>query len=164
MMRRRDRQINDQKEIEEILREGTICHLAMSQDNMPYVVPLMYVYDNNAIYFHCAEVGLKLDILRDNNQVCFEVQFTAPDIVLNSERPCDWGIAYKSVIGFGKTMFIEDEVAKKRIYDKLVLKLAPKEYVHEKDPYERKKIVGTNIIKVEISSMTGKKWDGIKNV
>ncbi|WP_027399808.1 pyridoxamine 5'-phosphate oxidase family protein [Anaerovorax odorimutans] len=166
-MRRRDREIKDENEIIEILKKSFVCHLAMCSDNKPYVIPMIYVYNDNCLYFHCADVGQKLDILRVNNEVCFEVQNSSSDIIKNAGMPCDWGFQFESVIGFGKAELLENDEDKISVYDLFVGKMAPADYIHKPTvngdgPYVPKKIKGSYIIKVNIDSMTGKKWNGHK--
>ena len=110
-MRRNDREVTDIKGIEEILRECKMCHVAMVDDRTPYVVPLSYGYkitDGNVLelYFHSALKGRKLDILRHNNKVCFELSLEGEPV--HSETPCNSGYYFSSVIGFGEAVFIED--------------------------------------------------------
>jgi hypothetical protein len=38
-----------------------------------YVVPVTYVYDSEAVYCHSRD-GLKLQMMRENPEVCFEVE------------------------------------------------------------------------------------------
>ncbi|MEG1930451.1 MAG: pyridoxamine 5'-phosphate oxidase family protein [Anaerovorax sp.] len=161
-MRRRDREIKEHEEIVEILKQGSVCHLAMCKDQMPYVIPMLYVYDDNCVYFHCAEVGQKLDIIRENNNVCFEVQVNGTEIIKNGGMPCDWGYAFQSVIGFGKAEIINEEATKIKVYDLMVEKMRPADYVPTEGQYVPKKIKYSFIIKVEIDSISGKKWDGHK--
>ena len=70
-MRRKDKEITDTAIIEEILSKATVCRLGLCEENQPYVVPLCFGYEDNALYFHCANHGKKLVILRKNNNVCF---------------------------------------------------------------------------------------------
>lgn len=77
-MRREDRSVTELDGIEAILKECRTCHLAMVDEGKPYVVPLSYGYQLNedgtlTLYFHSAKEGRKLDILRKNNLVCFEI-------------------------------------------------------------------------------------------
>ncbi len=161
-MRRRDREIKDPNEVIEILKKEQICHLAMCLENRPYVVPMLYVYNDNCLYFHCAEVGQKLDILRENPQVCFEIANSGTELILNGGKPCDWGYSFESVIGFGKAEIIDDDAQKVRIYDLMVEKMKPDDYIPMENQYVEKKIKYSLIIKVSIESMSGKKWDGHK--
>ena len=110
-MRRKDREVTDIKGVEEILLLCKTCHVAMVDDGAPYVVPLSYGYkflDDSVLelYFHSALEGKKLDILKHNSKVCFEMANEGEPI--HSDTPCDSGSYYASVIGFGEAVFIED--------------------------------------------------------
>jgi len=109
-MRRKDREITDISDINEILRQCKTCHVAMVDDGMPYVVPLSYGYvlDGNLLelYLHSAHEGRKIDVLKRCNKVCFEISIEGEPV--NTESPCNSGYYYASVIGFGEAVFIED--------------------------------------------------------
>ena len=110
-MRRKDREITDIGGIEQILLQCKICHVAMVDDGLPYVVPLSYGYkiiDGTVLelYFHSAFEGRKLDILKRSNKVCFEMSHEGEPI--HSETPCNSGYYFASAIGFGEASFIED--------------------------------------------------------
>ena len=67
-MRRKDREINDVKEIINILDMCKTASVAMLDGDVPYVVPLSYGYEIRdnilVLYFHCAKEGRKIDILK----------------------------------------------------------------------------------------------------
>ena len=110
-MRRNDREVTDISGIEEILQKCKTCHVAMVDGETPYVVPLSYGYkilNGNILelYFHNALEGRKIDILKRNNKVCFEMSIEGEPI--HSETPCNSGYYFASVIGFGEAVFIED--------------------------------------------------------
>jgi len=114
-MRRNDREITDLRGIGEILTRCKTCHVAMLDGNSPYIVPLSYGYeflDGGALvlYFHSAFEGRKIDALKRNNRVCFEVSYEGEPI--HSDNPCNSDYYFASVIGFGEAAFIEDEVGK----------------------------------------------------
>ena len=111
VMRRNDREVSDKAGVEEILSRCRICHVAMSDDGSPYVVPLSFGFrftgeNELELYFHSAAEGRKTDILKRCNRVCFETAFEGEPV--RSETPCDSGYYFSSVIGFGEAMFIED--------------------------------------------------------
>ncbi len=66
------------EEIDALLTSQTFGSLACQQDGKPYIIPLAYFYDFNAIYGQTME-GKKTEILRRNPQVCFHVQELQPD-------------------------------------------------------------------------------------
>jgi hypothetical protein len=73
-MRRSDREITDRAELLRILAEARVCRVAMSDHDRPYLVPLAFALDGEDIVLHSARAGRKLDILRRNPAVCFEVE------------------------------------------------------------------------------------------
>ena len=148
-MRRNDKQINDISVIEDILNRATVCRLAMCENNQPYVIPLCFGYEDNALYLHCSREGKKLDILKKNNNVCFEIDIEHE--IIKAGQACDWGMKYKSVIGFGKAVFIEDIESKLKALDVIM-----QQYSEGSFEYPENAIKNIVLIKVEIESMTGK--------
>ena len=64
------------KYLRRILSKATHITVALADGVDPYAVPLSHVYDveENAVYFHCAAVGRKMEILRKNPRVwCISV-------------------------------------------------------------------------------------------
>jgi hypothetical protein len=70
-MRGKEQEIRDTAELKAILAGTQYVTIAMCSDNEPYLVSLSHGYDkeNNAIYFHCAYEGKKIEILKANNRV-----------------------------------------------------------------------------------------------
>jgi len=72
LQNRPNREITDNQEITEILKKGKYVIISMCRDNEPYIVTLSYGYDSekNALYFHAANKGLKIDFIKSNPKVC----------------------------------------------------------------------------------------------
>jgi len=109
-MRRQDREITDNNEKIDIIKKCKVCRVALSDNNVPYIVPLNFGYtfenDTLALFFHSALEGKKLDILKNNNTACFEVD--CDTALVEGEAACNYGYAFKSVIGFGKISMLEN--------------------------------------------------------
>jgi len=110
-MRRNDREVKDRDEIEDMIRLCRVCHVAMADDGIPYVVPMNFGYRfldgvKLELYFHSAFEGRKMDILKKNNRVCFEMSIEGESVF--PENPCRSGYYFSSVIGHGEVMFITD--------------------------------------------------------
>jgi uncharacterized protein len=75
LQNRTNREIKSDPEIKEILKNGKFTVISMCRDNEPYIVTLSYGFDanHNALYFHCATKGLKLDFIKSNPTVCATV-------------------------------------------------------------------------------------------
>jgi len=149
-MRRKEKEITDRAVIESIVLRSSVCRLALSEDNRPYIVPLCFGYKDNTLYFHSAREGKKLDILRKNTNVCFE--FDIDHKIVEAEKACKWGMEYQSVIGYGNASVINDPESKRRAFNIIM-----QHYSGSSFTYAEAALKNTVIIKVEIESMRGKK-------
>ena len=61
---------NDQ--VKNLLASQVLGRLACTDGKQPYIVPVTYFYDGKSIYGQTNE-GMKLNIMRENPNVCFEV-------------------------------------------------------------------------------------------
>ncbi len=108
-MRRHDREITDNNKIQEIINNSHCCRLGLNDDGKVYIVPLNfgYTYENGVyeFYFHSAKAGRKVDIMRKNNQVCFE--FDTNYKLLTSDKASECTAAFQSIIGNGFVTFFD---------------------------------------------------------
>jgi nitroimidazol reductase NimA-like FMN-containing flavoprotein (pyridoxamine 5'-phosphate oxidase superfamily) len=114
-MRKKDKEIKDKELMESILKRAIICRMGLSENNEPYIVPLNFGYKDNFLYFHSAKEGRKIDMIRKNNNICFEIDIDTK--LLDAEKPCKWSMQYYSVIGFGKAFLVEDLEEKRAALD-----------------------------------------------
>ena len=149
-MRRKEKEITDKIALESIIIRSSVCRLAMSEENRPYIVPLSFGYKDDTLYFHSALEGRKLDILRKNNNVCFE--FDIDHEIVEADDACEWTMKFQSVIGVGKGSIIEDFESKRK-----ALNIIMQHYSRNSYEYPDKTVKKIVIIKVEIEHMTGKK-------
>lgn len=149
-MRRKDKEITDQKLIIEILLESIICRIAMIDNDVPYIMPLNYGYFNNALYIHSASKGKKIEILKKNNRVCFEIENSVE--IVKHDEPCHWSTKYRSLIGYGTVEIINDFDRKKEGLDIIMAQ-------HGKtgtNIYNENNINAIVILKLNIESISGK--------
>ena len=115
-MTKRERQITDREQILRILDTARVLHLGLAVDNEPYVVPMNYGYtmeaDRLILYLHSALRGKKLDMVRSNPKVFFELECDLTPF--DGEKPCQYGLSYSSVMGRGTAQIVEDVEEKKR--------------------------------------------------
>jgi hypothetical protein len=148
-MRRSQREITDRAEIDAIIRRSQVCRLGLTDGDEPYVVPLCFGYDGEALYFHCAKEGRKLDILRKNNRVCFE--FDIVEGIIKNTQACGWGMRYRSVIGVGTAHLVEKNDEKIKGLALIMNQYADGRFIFPDDA-----VVRTSVIKVLIESVSGK--------
>ena len=150
-MRRKEKEITDIDEIESIIRKADVCRLGLAVDNTPYVVPVNYGYEDRSLYIHCAKEGRKIDMIKQNNNVCF--QLDVDTVVTGRDKPpCQWSSSYRSVIGYGEAFFIEDFHQKKQALDIIMKHYSPKTSFE----YREEAIEKVAVIKIIIRHLTGK--------
>ena len=149
-MRREDKEIKDKNEMESIVKRATVCRVALSENDVPYVVPVNFGYKDDCLYFHSAPKGKKIEIIKQNNNVCFEVDIDQE--VVETGTPCNWDMKYRSVIGSGKAFLVDALEEKRR-----ALNIIVEHYSGDPDEYPESAVRDLAIIKIEIESMTGKK-------
>jgi nitroimidazol reductase NimA-like FMN-containing flavoprotein (pyridoxamine 5'-phosphate oxidase superfamily) len=153
-MRRTDREITDILEIEDIIKKADVCRISLAVDNYPYIVTMNFGYSGSVsreIYFHCAGEGKKLDMIDKNNFVCFE--FDTDHKLYGGKKGCDWGMKFRSVIGYGNIEIITDQPGKIQAFEIIMDHYAPgKEFVFDNDS-----VTEAKILKLTITEMTGKK-------
>lgn len=148
-MRRADREITDQAELQAMLAGQNVLHLGLWDGREPYVVPMNYGYDGEALYLHSALEGRKIEALRAYPRVCFTV--TAEQTVVPAEVACGWSVKYRSVIGYGTARLLEGAEEKAAGLDVIM-----RQFTERKAEYRPEALAKTAVIRIEIEEMTGK--------
>jgi uncharacterized protein len=148
-MRRKEKEITNPAEIEAIIDKVIVCRIALSDKNIPYIIPVCFGYQDRILYFHCAHSGKKLDIIRQNPNVCFEME--ADVEIRNDPSPCNWGVKYRSVVGFGKAQTIDSRQEKES-----ALSIIMRHYSNEDYSFPEEMVIKTTVVKITIETITGK--------
>lgn len=150
-MRRKDREVTSHKWMMEVLENAEWLELAMAgADGWPYVVPLNYGYGDDFLIIHGARDGKKIDLIRENSKVAFNVSIDT-EVVRNEEDPSEFSMKYKSVSGRGIASFVEDLREKRE-----ALQILMEHYKGPKEPIKDATIDRTSVIRIQITEMTGK--------
>lgn len=152
-MTRRERQVTDINEIIKILDTAKVLHLGLSVNNEPYVVPMNYGYvmdgDKLTIYLHGARRGQKLDMMRENPRVFFEL---CCDITpFEGDVACRYGITYSSVMGRGTATIVEDMAEKRKGLSVLMKTQTGKDFT-----FEDRMAEVVSVIRIDVSEYTAK--------
>lgn len=152
-MRRKDREVSDFNEMISIMKKCDCCRLAMHDDAFPYIVPMnfgMKVEEEQVyLYFHCAKEGKKLDLIRKDNRVSFEMD-CKHELIVNAEE-MDCTMNYESVIGQGIIEFVKEEDKEE------ALKIIMEQYHSEPFEINPKIIPFTTVLRLKVLNMKGKR-------
>jgi nitroimidazol reductase NimA-like FMN-containing flavoprotein (pyridoxamine 5'-phosphate oxidase superfamily) len=153
-MRRKDREIIEVSEILEVIKKCTVCRLAFFDEGYPYIVPLNFGFETDGgkltLWFHCAGAGKKLELLRQNSHVAFELD--CPGRIIEGAEACDYTMTFESVCGTG-TLEIANET------DKLpALRLLMRQYSERTDfEFDTALVGAVTILKMTVNKVTGKR-------
>jgi uncharacterized protein len=153
-MRRKEREIAEKAELESIIRSSDVCRVALANDNIPYIVTMNFGYvegDNPCFYFHCAPEGRKIEMLKKNDYVCFEMD--TDHKIYYGVKGCDWGMNFSSIIGYGRISIVSDHEERITGLNHIMNHYGGSgSYTFDEDVLLR-----TTILRLDISGMTGKK-------
>ena len=152
-IRRKEKAIETKEEMIAILETSKYITIAMSDDNIPYLVTLSHGYDRekNCVYFHCAREGKKVDILTKNNVVWGQ----AIEDHGYAEGACDH--LYATTQFKGQVTFIEDVKEKEYAIRIMINSLEPDPQTVIDDQITEKSVQRVHIGRIDIEYMSGKK-------
>lgn len=153
-MTRRERQITDREQILDILDRCLVVHIGLVDGDEPYVVPMNYGYtmeENGtlALYLHGATQGRKLDLMRKNSNVFIEMECDVEPF--QGDVACKYGTSYKSLMGRGRAVILEDPQEKMR-----ALSLFMKTQTGEDFTFNERLVSVVSLIRIDVTEYTAK--------
>ena len=152
-MTKRELQVTDLNEIRGILDTAKVLHLGLAVDNEPYVVPMNYGYvmegEKLTLYLHSAVQGKKLDMMKANSKVFFELDCNREPF--EGEKPCQYGLAYSSVMGRGEAVFVEDVEEKMSAMTALMKTQTGKDFT-----FNERLVSIVTVIRIDVQEYTAK--------
>ena len=152
-MTKRELQITDENQIRAILDEAKVLHLGLCVDNEPYVVPMNYGYTMEegrlTFYLHGALRGKKLDMIRANNRVFVELDCNR--VPFESDKPCQYGLGYSSVMGRGTATVVDDVEEKMKALTVLMKTQTGKDFT-----FNEQLVSIVSVIRIDVAEFTAK--------
>ncbi len=105
-IRQKKLECTDQAVINQFLATENTGFLGLADGVLPYVLPLNFVWVDDAIYFHGAAEGRKVTIIEENPNACFTVSANLG--TLTDPVPAKTDTAYMSVLIFGTVEKVEE--------------------------------------------------------
>ena len=150
---RREREVTDPAAILGILDRAKIVHVGMVDEGEPYIVPMNYGYTMEegklVLYLHSAVRGKKLDMIRANPNVFFEMD--CDRVPFESRVPCQYGLSYSSVMGRGTARIVEDVEEKK-----LAMTILMKTQTGKHFSFEDRLVSIVAVIRIDVAEYTAK--------
>ena len=152
-MTKRERQVTDPEQILHILDTAKVVHLGLSVNDEPYVVPMNYGYTMEegklTLYLHSAVRGKKLDMIQANPKVYFSID--CDRVPFEGKVPCQYGLSYRAVSGWGTATIVEDVEEKKQAMTMLMKTQTGKDFT-----FEDRLVTIVSVIRIDVDEFTAK--------
>ncbi len=145
--------IQNREEIDKIIRECKTCYFAVSDNNIPYVLPMNFALDENSVILHSAQSGRMWETLKINPNVCINWTLGEELKWQNESVGCSYRVKSKSVLVEGKAELIDNFSEKTRCLELLMGQYSNREFKFNKPAVEN-----VGIIKVSINNITCKEF------
>ena len=153
-MRRSDREITDDKTINQFIDKENVIRIAFYDDGDIYIVPVNYGHcldeGKHIFYFHGAKAGRKYELALKTPSVGFEIDGKFE--ILSADTACDYSAKFQSVIGTGKLSIIEDDTEKVKGLNTLMKQISGRSAWE----YKTQMLEGVEVFKLEVIKMSCK--------
>jgi hypothetical protein len=145
--------IENREEINKIIRACKTCYVAMTNNEIPYVLPMNFGFVGDSIILHSAQSGRMWETLKKNPNVCINWTL-GEDLAWQDVRVgCSYRVKSKSVLVEGKAEFVEDFDEKYRL-----LTLTMKQYSEREFKFSKPAVENVGLLKVKIEKITAKEF------
>ncbi len=149
-MRRAEREIAEQTEVEAILERAPVLFVALRDEPAPYVIPVSFGYEEGTLYVHSAPRGSKLDLIARDPHVGFSA--CADYALVRGDAACDCGVRASSVVGTGVARVVTDEREKLLGLDAIM-----RHYGEGRPVYRQETLARTCLVAIAVRRMRGKR-------
>lgn len=153
-MRRKEREITDDIKINEIIQKCKICRVGFNDNGEVYIVPVNFGFvDDNGkriFYFHGARKGRKVDLIKQNPRVGFELD-TGFEL-WEGKYACDFSAGYQSVIGTGTISIVEEFEDKKAALIEIMSTITD----NREWQFDKKMVEAVAVFKLEVADISCK--------
>lgn len=150
---KRERAVEDEAEIIRILDNCKIIHIGMLDEDEVYVIPMNYGYtfeDNQlTFYLHGATKGRKIDVLRANPKVSFEMECDVQPFP--GKVACQYGMSYSCIMGKGLAAIVEDPQEKMKGLSVVMKTQTGKDF-----EFDERMVSIVNVIKIQVTGFSAK--------
>jgi nitroimidazol reductase NimA-like FMN-containing flavoprotein (pyridoxamine 5'-phosphate oxidase superfamily) len=143
--------MTEKAQVEDLLRSALVGRIGTIWQGGPYVVPVCFAYDESKIFFHSARVGRKMECLRANSEVCFEVDEWQR--LVPAHHGCAVTVHYRSVLAYGRYEEVTEEGERLRALELISHKYAGR----PNKPMSRERLDPTLVGQIVIDSITGRR-------
>jgi len=145
--------IENREEIEAVIKSCKTCFVAMSENDLPYVLPMNFALDGDAVVLHSAQSGRMWETLQKNPKVCIN-WILGEELAWQDERVgCSYRVKSKSAIVEGTVDIINDYDEKVRCLELLMAQYSDRDF-----KFNSPAVKNVGIVKVHIEKISAKEF------
>ena len=152
-----DRARYDRESAYAILDAAFIAHVAFSVDAQPFVIPMLYARDGDALLLHGSIASRLMRQLGDGIDACLGV--TIVDGLVLARSHFHHSANYRSVVAFGKARTLADPAAKTAALARFVEAMLPGRAAESRAP-DKNELAATAVLHFEIVDISAKVREG----
>jgi nitroimidazol reductase NimA-like FMN-containing flavoprotein (pyridoxamine 5'-phosphate oxidase superfamily) len=145
--------IHGRQEIDAILKQCKTCYVAMSDHDVPYVLPMNFGLDGDRVILHSAQSGRMWETIQKNQKVCINWTLGEELAWQDLQVGCSYRVKSKSVIVEGIAEIVEDFEEKERLFG-----LFMSQYSDLPFKFNAPAIRNVGLIAVRIEKITAKEF------
>ncbi len=145
--------IESRVDIEHIIKACKTCYVAMSDENVPYVLPMNFALDGDTVILHSAQHGRMWETLKKNPKVCINWTLGEELAWQDEQVACSYRVKSKTVLVEGTVELIDDYDEKERM-----LKIMMAQYSTRKFRFNAPAVKNVGVMKVHIDKISAKEF------
>ena len=153
VVREPQRAVYDRDTVNQILDEAFLCHVGFVAEGQPYVIPMSYGRDGDALYIHGSVASRMLRNLDQGVPVCITV--TLVDGLVLARSVFNHSMNYRSVIILGTATLVDDPAEKLAALRALSEHILPNRWDDSRQPNE-KELKATSVLRLPINEFSAK--------
>ncbi|MER7620753.1 pyridoxamine 5'-phosphate oxidase family protein [Streptomyces sp. NPDC126503] len=143
-------------DLDAVLAAGFLCHLGVTVDGVPMVVPTVYGVDGDRLYLHGSVASRSL-VQAPDATVCVTV--THVDGLVLARSVFEHGVNYRSAMIYGVPVAVTDPEEKLRGLRALTERCAPGQWEYARRP-SRKELAATALLALDLTEASVKTRSG----
>jgi nitroimidazol reductase NimA-like FMN-containing flavoprotein (pyridoxamine 5'-phosphate oxidase superfamily) len=157
VQRIKDRAHYDRGSAYAILDAAFIAHVAFSVDGQPFVIPMLYARDGDALLLHGSIASRLVGKLGEGVEACISV--TIVDGLVLARSHFHHSVNYRSVVAFGRARILADSAEKIAALAHFVEAMLPGRASEARAP-DRNELAATNVLRFEVVDISAKVRSG----
>jgi nitroimidazol reductase NimA-like FMN-containing flavoprotein (pyridoxamine 5'-phosphate oxidase superfamily) len=157
VQRTKERARYDRENIHAILDAALIAHVGFCVDGQPFVIPMLYARDGDALLLHGSIASRLVNTLGSGVAACASV--TLIDGLVLARSHFHHSVNYRSVVAFGTAKLVGSDDEKRAALARFVDAIIPGRAAESRPP-DRNELAATHVLRFEIEDASAKVRDG----